>query len=391
MTWNFVFHNSPKSSIEGVMEIFKKVFLFAVVTLFIAGCATQAPHFRLEPSLTSCIRNIDGFQYVPLTKLCDAYGINCNWDSFTKTACLKLGATNVALLGGSRNILVNGNAKKLDRPVVITDGTVFVPVSFVKSTIAPISPPVKAPASMSAPIEEQKAFTIKTIVLDTGHGGKDAGAVGRGRGTKEKDVALQLAKKVKALLEDERIRVMMVRSDDTFIPLPKRADIANASAADLFVSIHINASFSRTTRGFECYYLSDATDDNARALEAFENSSLKLSGDADVQHSTRLDKTLWDMTLTENRKESGELAGLICQSVDENQLVKNNGVKTARFYVLKHTHIPSVLVETGYISNRIEEMKLRDPEFLNKMAEAIVRGILRYKKRYEATEGFTNV
>ncbi len=374
------------------MKIIRKVLLIALATVFVAGCATQAPHFKLQPSLTNYIRNIDGFQYIPLTKLCDAYGINCNWDAFTKTANLKLGTTNITLLDGSKNILVNGNARKLDRPVVVTDGTVFVPVSFAKGTIGPIFSAGKAvPVPSPIMAETERAFTIKAIVLDTGHGGKDAGALGRGKGTKEKDVALALSKRVKGLLESAGIRVIMVRGDDNFVPLPRRADIANASAADLFVSIHINASLSRQARGFECYYLSDATDDNARALEAFENSSLKLSGDAGAQHSTRLDKTLWDMTLTENRKESGELASMICQSVDESQLVKNNGVKTARFYVLKHTHIPSVLVEAAYISNRIEETKLRNPEFLNKMAEAIVRGILRYKKRYESTEGFTNV
>jgi N-acetylmuramoyl-L-alanine amidase len=183
----------------------------------------------------------------------------------------------------------------------------------------------------------------------------------------------------------------MTRKDDVFLALPKRCDIANNSKADIFMSIHINASFSHSMRGFECYYLSNATDDNARALEAFENSSLRLDGDADIAHSKRLNKTLWDMTLTENRKESAELAGLICQSVDESQLLKNNGVKTAKFFVLKHTHIPSVLVEAGYISNGVEESKLRDARFLDRMAEAIVRGILRYKKRYEDTDGFTNV
>ena len=111
-------------------------------------------------------------------------------------------------------------------------------------------------------------------------------------------MALTLVKKVKSLLEDAGIGVIMTRGNDTFIPLPKRAEIANASGADLFVSIHINASRSRSARGFECYHLSSATDDNTRALEAFENSSLKLGENADAERSSRLDKTLWDMTLT---------------------------------------------------------------------------------------------
>jgi N-acetylmuramoyl-L-alanine amidase len=144
-------------------------------------------------------------------------------------------------------------------------------------------------------------------------------------------------------------------------------------------------------RGFECYYLSNATDDNARALEAFEDSSLKLGGGADAMRSSQLDKTLWDMSLTENRMESGELAGYICSSVGEGLAIKNRGVRTARFYVLKHTMIPSVLVEAGYLSNRQEELELKDPAVLDRLAEAVARGILRYRKRYEETEGFTNV
>jgi N-acetylmuramoyl-L-alanine amidase len=373
------------------VKVFIKVFAAALVTALLAGCAGQTAYFKLDPSLNSSVCVIDGYKYVPLTRLCDAYGLSYTWDTFTKTASLKTGANSIVLRPGSRNILVNGRERTLDSSIAITDGTVFVPVSFAKNIIAPITIAPAAPPKAPPYIETKKAFTIRTITLDTGHGGKDPGAIGRGRGTKEKDVALILAKKIKSLLEGAGIRVIMVRSDDKFVALPRRSDIANDSTADIFMSIHINASRSRASRGFECYYLSNATDDNARALEAFEDSSLKLSDDADVEHSSRLDKTLWDMALTENRKESGELAGFICQSVEESRLIRNNGVKTARFYVLKHTNIPSVLVEAGYISNRFEELSLRDHGFLDNMAEAIVRGILRYKKRYERTEGFTDV
>ena len=238
-------------------------------------------------------------------------------------------------------------------------------------------------------VESPKRFTIRTIVLDPGHGGKDPGAIGRKYKLKEKVTTLALAKKLRTILEGAGIKVIMTRGDDTFISLPRRAQIANSSGADLFVSVHINASRSRLLRGFECYYLSNATDDNARAIEAFENSSLKMDEDADIEHSSRLDKTLWDMTLTENRRESSELAGYICSSVDQSFTIRSRGIRSARFYVLKHTNMPSVLVETAYISNRYEEMKLKDPNFLGRIADAIAQGILRYKSEYERTEGFT--
>lgn len=376
---------------EVKMKIFNKIILVVFLAASLAGCATRTAYVRIDPALTCSMCTLDGYQYVPLTKLCDVYGITCTWDTFTKTASLKAGSSNIILRGGSESILVNGIERRLERPVLVSNGAAFVPISFVRTTIASLGIPQYTPAERVPVLEAPKKFAIRTVALDTGHGGKDAGAIGRGKGTKEKDVALILAKKVKSLLEDAGIRVVMIRRDDTFIPLPKRTEIANASGADLFVSIHMNASTSKATRGFECYYLSTATDDNARALEAFEDSSLKLNDEADAKHSQGLDKTLWDMTLTENRKESAELSQIICQSVAESQLLRNNGVKTARFYVLKHSHIPAILLENGYISNRVEEMKLKDPEFLEKLAEAVVRGILRYKQRYENTEGFTNV
>ncbi|EFK96693.1 protein containing Cell wall hydrolase/autolysin, catalytic domain, partial [sediment metagenome] len=226
-------------------------------------------------------------------------------------------------------------------------------------------------------------------VLDPGHGGNDPGAIGGRTRCKEKDMTLAMARKLKSALEAAGIRVIMTRNSDVFIPLGKRARIANNSGADLFVSVHFNASRSRSLRGFECYFLSNATDDNARALEAAENASLKLGEGAEAERSRRLDRTLWDMTLTENRRESSLLSAYICESVKDNIDIGNRGIRTARFYVLKYTRLPSVLVECGYISNRYDEIKLKDPEFTDGLARAIARGILKYKDEYESTEGFT--
>ena len=366
-----------------------KIIIICVALFLSAGCATQVSHFRLDASLEKDIKNFNSSQYIPLVKLCDTYGLNYRWDTFARAAAIEKGPNRIALRPGSNTVLVNGHADRLDRPVVLSGGEVFIPISFARDTLGPIIGVL--PPERAIEIEAPKRVTINTIVLDPGHGGKDPGALGRRAGTREKDMTLALARKVKSLLEQSGIRVVMTRDDDTFIPLQKRADIANRINADLFVSIHINSSRSHLMRGFECYYLSNATDDNARALEAFEDSSLKTDKEADIEHSSRLDKTLWDMTLTEDRRESSELANLICGSVDRSFTVKNRGIRSARFYVLKHTHMPSVLVETAYISNRYEEMKLRDPKFLDRMADAITEGILKYKKEFERTEGFSRV
>ena len=367
-------------------KYYYRIITLAVLMLFVSGCATTT-YFKIDPSLTKEARTFDGVQYLPLVKICDTYGLDCRWDTFANTATIQRKSNRILLRAGSSTMLVNGTQKKMDRPVVVSSNIVFVPVSFVKNDLGPMIG--ARPAAKAVERETAKRVTIRRIVLDPGHGGKDAGAMGKRAHLREKDMVLLLSKKIKDILEGEGIEVVMTRDDDTFIPLPRRTDIANRSGADLFVSIHMNASRSRAMRGFECYFLSNATDDNARALEAFEDSSLRMNKEASLEHSKQLDKTLWDMALTENRRESSELAGYICSSIEESFAMRNRGIRSARFYVLKHTQMPSILVEAGYISNRYEEMKLRDPLFLDKIASAVAQGILKYKKEYERTEGFT--
>ena len=366
-----------------------KITVVAALALFIAGCAAQAPYLKLDPSLNKDIRVFNDIQYVPLLKLCEAYSLDWKWDSFMRTAVITKNG-RIILRAGSDRILVNENEKKLSSPVVFTNGTVYVPTSFVRSDlgfIAGVRPLEKAVKVTTA--KPAGKYTIRTIVLDAGHGGKDAGAVGRRLRIRERDLTLAIAKKLRNILEDNGIKVIMTRDSDVFIPLPERSRIANSSGADLFVSVHVNASRSRSLNGFECYYLSEATDDNARALEAFENATLKTDEGTVLQHSSTLDKTLWDMKLTENRRESAELANYICKSVENNLITRNRGTRTARFYVLKYTRIPSVLVETGYISNKFEELKFKEEGYSDRVADVIAKGILSYKDEYERTEGFT--
>lgn len=367
---------------------YKTAAVILIMALFIAGCAAQAPYLKLDPSLNKDIRVFNDAQYVPLLRLCETYGLDWKWDSFTRTAVLTKNG-RIILRAGSDRILINESVKKLSSPTIFTNSAVYVPTSFVPSDLGfiimarPMEKIVKAAAKPSG------RYMIKMIVLDAGHGGKDPGAIGRRLRLKERDLTLAITKRLKSVLEDNGIKTVMTRDSDTFIPLPERVRIANSSGADLFVSIHVNASRSRSMNGFECYYLSEATDDNARALEAFENATLKTDEGTVLQHSSVLDKTLWDMKLTEARRESAELANYICRTVDNSLTTRNRGTKTARFYVLKYTRIPSVLVEAGYISNKFEELKFRDEGYADRMADVIAKGILSYKDEYERTEGFT--
>lgn len=363
------------------------IIVIACAAALLAGCATQASHFKLDQSLQKDIRILSGTEYLPLAKVCSFYGLDCKWDAIVRTATIQKGHDSITLMADSGRTLVNGEMVKLGRPATMSGGALLVPLSFVKSNLSRMAGyvrPEKIPQ-----IEGPKRFAIKSIVIDPGHGGKDPGAIGRRSRSKEKDLTLRMARKLRDILQDTGIRVIMTRDSDVFIPLQRRSQIANKSGADLFVSVHINASRTRSLNGFECYYLSNATDDNARALEAFENSSLRMNEAASAEHSKLLDKTLWDMALTENRIESAELASYICDSVDSSFVMGNRGIRSARFYVLKYTNIPAVLVEAGYLSNKYEEMKLKDSAFLERIAESVADGILKYKIEYEKTEGFT--
>ena len=233
-------------------------------------------------------------------------------------------------------------------------------------------------------------YTISRVVIDPGHGGKDPGTVGR-TGIYEKTIVLDIAKRLKRKLASKGITAILTRDKDTFISLKKRSDIANKQEADFFISIHANAFRNGSVKGFETYYLSEAVDDSARAIAQAENASVKFenSGFDYDAYACDVNATVLDMIYTENRAESVGLAQHICKEARKTLWVRNRGVKSAKFYVLKCVRIPAVLVEVGFLSNRSEEAKLSQPKYRDKVASALSKGILSYKREFEETDGFT--
>jgi N-acetylmuramoyl-L-alanine amidase len=224
-------------------------------------------------------------------------------------------------------------------------------------------------------------FGIKRIVIDPGHGGKDPGACGKT--LKEKDVVLQITKRLKERIEEESgVEVILTRDDDYYVPLPERTALANYKKADLFISIHANAAFSKSATGFEVFHLSAiASDKQAEALAELENRSIKLDGKDGFKDYTQ--QILADMAQSGFIKESIELASVIQKEVVSRLNMKARGVKSANFYVLKDALMPAVLVETGFISNGYEESRLKDEKFLYGMTDSLCDAILRYKESYE--------
>lgn len=222
---------------------------------------------------------------------------------------------------------------------------------------------------------------IRTIVIDAGHGGKDAGAVGA-HGTLEKDVNLEIARALARVLKRERrFRVIMTRNSDEFLALEERTDIANKQKADMFVSIHSNSALSKRSNGFEIYFLSEkATDEGAAAVARRENAVVELEG-VTGKAKQKLQELLWSLAKTEAMNESAEVAALMVRQVDRRLGIPNRGVKQAGFYVLKGAAMPAVLVEAAFISHPREEGMLRSKRFQNKLADGLYAGLIDYEKR----------
>jgi len=359
---------------------------FAATLLFTAGCATVPRKTSVRSALLSHTVKINGRDYIPLYTIAAYYNAKCEWDPVAKRAGLVKADKSFSFYVGMDLAAVNGKPEKLTSPVVFYEGAAAIPADFAVEKIDRLLGSPKITRGPKPPITQK--YLVRKIVIDAGHGGDDPGAIGR-TGLKEKDLVLDIAKRVKGQLNDNGIDVLLTRDRDRFIALDKRCQIANENDADFFVSIHANSARLKGARGFEVYYLSNAVDDNARAVEAAENSFLKFDDSSFQRRNTDLEATVWDLVYTENREESVELAKYIAKAVDSSTSLHNRGVKSARFYVLRGAQMPAVLVEIGFISNSIEEKNLRDQSYRQAVASAIAKGILDYKNIYEATDGFT--
>jgi N-acetylmuramoyl-L-alanine amidase len=225
-----------------------------------------------------------------------------------------------------------------------------------------------------------KMVRMITIALDPGHGGEDPGASGKS-GSREKDIVLSIAKRLKTRLEDlPNIRVMLTRDGDYFVPLGTRVEKARKVQADLFVSIHADAFVQPTARGSSVFVLSEkgATSTAARWLADKENSADAIGGVNLKNHDKQLASVLFDLSTTAQINDSMKLGRSVLGEIGGINRLHKGSVEQAGFAVLKAPDIPSILIETAFISNPEEEAKLLDEDYQNKLADAIVTGIRRY-------------
>lgn len=268
---------------------------------------------------------------------------------------------------------VVGDAYQLENPPRI--------VLDLRKGSGPVPGALPAP---SGPARLQEAPGIRTIVIDPGHGGKEVGAVGPG-GVFEKDITLAVARKLAAALGAKTgARVVLTREDDSIVSLDQRTAIANQYNADLFLSVHMNASVAPKAKGSETYYLSlDASDELAKKAAETENAT------AAPDPSSDLKLMLWDLAQQAYIGESSRFAQAVQEEMNAATGVANRGVKQAPFKVLVGATMPAALVEVGFISNPEEETKLQSDAFQNLVVDALTRAVTRYKNDYEQRIGIS--
>lgn len=242
-----------------------------------------------------------------------------------------------------------------------------------------------------------KDYKIKKVVIDAGHGGKDSGALGRS--SKEKDIVLAIALKLGAYIENniKDVEVIYTRKTDTFVELYQRGDIANTAKADLFISIHAN-SFPKNPRvaGTETYVMGLHTDERNFEVAKKENSVITFEDDYSSHYegfdpNSAESYIIFSLLQNVYLEQSADFASIVQRQFKTKAKRKDRGVRQAGFIVLWRTTMPSVLIETGYISNPAEEAYLNSKTGQDYLASAIYRAFKEYKMQIESKSHFTHL
>ncbi len=232
------------------------------------------------------------------------------------------------------------------------------------------------------PASGQDRLKLSTIVIDPGHGGHDSGCISKDKKTYEKNLTLDISKRLSRKIAEScpGVKAVLTRSDDRFVTLSGRADIANNMNADLFISIHADAATSSAAHGSSVFVLSEkgASSATARTLANRENAS-DLIGGINIKHQdSQVASVLVDMSVSGQIKQSMKLANHVLKEMGKINSLHKSYVEQAAFAVLKAPDIPSILVETAFISNPEEEVKLKSESHQEAVANAIMNGIKAY-------------
>ncbi len=328
--------------------------------LWCGGCSTIPPPEVISPDLS-------------LKRLCEKYEIQWQWDSLAQIVTLSRNQRRVKGFIDSGFFLIDDEAVQLQGPLKWQKSVLLVPSDFQSKIIHLLLEEKK-----EAPLRPGDLVKYRRIIIDPGHGGKDPGTIGRS-GIFEKHVVLDISRRMKRDLERRGVDVYLTRDRDEFISLQKRTEIASQSQSDLFISIHANSSPSRRAQGLEVYTLKQL-EEHEKNEEQFKNNQEMMFKRFSMLDNPLADieRILADMLQVHKHAESLALAEYISGHISPASKIKTRGHKTAKFFVLRNTLIPAVLVEVGFLSNPREERLLKTSSYRQTVADTLTRNILDY-------------
>lgn len=323
----------------------------AALILFSTSEGVSAPK-RNPAASTSNTINVGGVNYVDSRVVLAKFGFKATWTERGRKLRLQSGKSIIDIEADKRDVVLNGYRVLMGEPAVFRGTTLYIS----RIDADKLFMPILSPSSVASPAVP----ALKVIVIDPGHGGVDTGTQNKGLKLNEKTYTLDVANRLRALLVKQGYKVIMTRTDDRFIPLPQRADIANKAGADLFISIHFNAApAAPEVRGSETYVMTPQ-------YQRSTGSPKRDSSDNVANPGNRMDP--WNALLGYHMHE--EVVNRL-GSVDR-------GFKRARFAVLRLVNAPGVLIESGYLSNDPEGRKISTPAYRAEIAQALADGVRSY-------------
>jgi len=400
------------------MEKFWKILLATALCLVIPALL-DAGSFSILNRPTKEIKELSIYSgeksdYLDVKQLADLLGGRLEWESPGERLVWLLDGQSFVFEDLIAFFTVEGRPYQLVAPCLLDGGRFLLPAQFAVEYLPGLLPERFVynkldarlvdrtgitRAAPSAVGEEQEAqpgavprstpkdgmsYRIHTIVIDPGHGGKDPGTLRRRYKLNEKDLVLDISKKIETKLRKERkFKVILTRDKDTFIPLAERGRVANENGGGLFVSIHVNSAKSSRLNGSSTYFLDAAKTDEERATAMLENAALQYEIEGtDQEKRDEINLILQDMAQNEYLRESKDLSTFIQLELAKIKGLKSRGLRQANFAVLRGAYMPAALVEAAYISNVSDEKKLNNSRFRTRLAEAIAEGILKYIDHY---------
>ena len=380
------------------MKFFKIKLKCLLIYLFvsISPAATNDTIKLVKNSkLLNKIDTIENNKFFSINDFLSSTGSKPYINEKTEKIVFYLDNKKIKITNGITFLLIDDNIYQLSSKVVRQNNEYFVHIdsfiNIVNSSLQNLSiisnssemiisstTKTKNVAIKNIDIEKNK-WKFSTIIIDPGHGGKDPGAVGY-RGTLEKDIALDVAKRLeKKISKNMKVKTVLTRDEDIFLKLGERTRIANENNGSLFISIHANAATDRRASGFETFLIGPNKNEAAVRVAARENSVLELEG---VAGKKLTNEDLIQATIAQSAfaSKSEKFAALVQEEIGKRVQGKNRGVKQAGFYVLMGASMPNVLVELGFISNLAEEKKLRSSQYREVLATAIFRALEKYEK-----------